>query len=374
MDIAFIDVTVTRSYGGLQTAVWQTAAALAERGHRVTVYGGDGPIRPDLGGRAVSVKTFPFTPRERYPNLGTRFRKLAERHSFLRAAQADFDAAEHDWAIVTKPYDFLWPWRSRAATRFAFLSGGTDFFLGDRRLAEHVDVFLACSQFNAWQLYGHFGRSAAVVYNGVDVNSFNPACRDPGLREQLGIAPDEVVFAFAGRLVGWKGVHLAVQALATAPLAGLKAKLLVVGDGAALAGLRRDAAAAGVAERVLFHAAVAHHELPRIYASADVGIFPSLGDEAFGITVAEAMACGLPVVAAYNGGIPEVVGNEGSCGQLFTVGDVLGCARAMAELARLSDEQRRQRGAAARQRVTERYTWALAAERVEAAMLATAPR
>ena len=44
--------------------------------------------------------------------------------------------------------------------------------------------------------------------------------------------------------------------------------------------------------------------LPEFYAACDAGIFPSIGDEAFGITIAEAMACGKPVIASYIGGIP----------------------------------------------------------------------
>ncbi|MGB7502372.1 MAG: hypothetical protein WBM25_08250, partial [Azonexus sp.] len=79
MKIAFIDVTTTVSFGGVQTAVWQLAIVLTDLGHQVSIYGGDGTARADLEGRAVSVCTYPYTPRERFPNFGTRFRKLAER-------------------------------------------------------------------------------------------------------------------------------------------------------------------------------------------------------------------------------------------------------------------------------------------------------
>ena len=78
----------------------------------------------------------------------------------------------------------------------------------------------------------------------------------------------------------------------------------------------------GVAEQVIFHQPVEHAMLPEFYAACDAGVFPSIGDEAFGITIAEAMACGKPVIASYIGGIPEVVGNEQSAGLLVTPGDV----------------------------------------------------
>ena len=87
MKIALLDVTVTVSYGGIQTAVWELARTLHDLGHEIAVYGGAGPIRPDLGGRDIQVRTFPFTPREKFPNLGSRFRRILERCSFALDGQ-----------------------------------------------------------------------------------------------------------------------------------------------------------------------------------------------------------------------------------------------------------------------------------------------
>lgn len=369
MRIAFIDVTTTVFFGGIQTAVWQLAIALTDLGHEVTVYGGEGAVRPDLGGRKVAIRTYPFTARERFPNFGTRFRKLAERISFARKASADVIAERPDWVILTKPFDFFWPRLMPAGhpTRFAFMSGGTDFFRGDRWLSSRIEAFVACSHFNAQQNYSRFKRPVRVMFNGVDTEKFRPGNRDESLRSSLGFGPGDVVFVFAGRLVGLKGLHTALQALASPPLRELPAKLLVIGNGDALARLQRQAGELGVAGRVVFHPGVAHEALPGLYACADAGIFPSLGEEAFGIAVAEAMACGLPVVASYNGGIPEVVGNEGSCGRLFALGDADACAAAMAELA-ASSALRAEMGQAARQRIETLFTWRLAAQRLLAAL------
>ena len=75
------------------------------------------------------------------------------------------------------------------------------------------------------------------------------------------------------------------------------------------------------------------------------------------------MACGVPPVASHNGGIPEVVGNEESCGLLFEIGNTRACARAMAALCR-DPELRARLGAAARQRIVAHYTWHMAAQRL----------
>jgi glycosyltransferase involved in cell wall biosynthesis len=367
--LALIDVTVTVSYGGVQTAVWELARALSDLGHEVTVFGGDGPIRPDLGGRPIRIETFPFTPREKVFDLGTRFRRIVERWTFARHARAAVAKGGYDWAMLTKPFDFFWPGMmpAGARTKFAFMSGGTDFFVGDRHFAKRIDAWLACSYFNAWQIKSRYRRQPVVVYNGVDVAKFAPRDDAAETRASLGVAADATLFAFAGRLVGWKGVAVAIRALADPALAATRSRLLVIGEGDALPELRSIASALGVAERVIFHEPVPHAELPRYYAAADAGVFPSIGDEAFGITIAEAMACGKSVVASHIGGIPEVVGNEESCGLLVPPGDVAALAQAMAAMARDPDRRARM-GTAARERIVRLYTWKDSAARVAAAL------
>lgn len=364
MKIAFVDVTVTVNYGGIQTAVWELARVLTQLGHEVSVFGGEGAVLPVLDASIV-VRRFPYTPRERFPKFGTRFRKLAERISFARQARAAVADGGFDWVILTKPFDFVWPrmMPKGGKTRFAFMSGGTDFFKGDRWLAQKVDAWFACSHFNAWQLYQHYRQFPRVMFNGVDVDRFAPGVRDEALREQWGVRQDEVVFAFAGRLVGWKGLHLAIAALASDALKDLPVRLLIIGKGEAQPKLEAQAAALGVTRQVLFPGAVAHADLPKWYASSDAGIFPSVGDEAFGITIAEAMSCGLPVVASYNGGIPEVVGNEEHTGYLFESGNVAECAAAMRRLV-VDASQRQGMGQAARLRIQQRYTWEASARRL----------
>jgi glycosyltransferase involved in cell wall biosynthesis len=368
MNIALLDVTVTVSYGGIQTAVWELARALCDLGHEITVYGGDGPIRRDLGGRNIRIRTFPFTDREKVPNLGSRFRRIVERWSFSRHALPEVASAGHDWVILTKPFDFFWPWRmpENARTRFAFMSGGTDFFRGDRFLSRRIDAWLACSHFNAWQIQHHYKRFPRVIYNGVDQSRFVPRTRDGVRRITLGFLEDDFVFAFAGRLAGWKGLSVAIRALSEPVLRDLTARVLIIGEGDDLPRLQVLARSLGVEERVVFHPPVSHDDLPSLYALADAGIFPSIGDEAFGITIAEAMACGLPVLASYIGGIPEVVGNEGHSGILITPGHAGAWAEQMAYLIRHPDVKE-MLGKSARQRITAYFTWTQAAQRLLAA-------
>jgi glycosyltransferase involved in cell wall biosynthesis len=362
--IAFIEVTATVSYGGIQTGVWKLAEALSGLGHEVVVHGGDGSIAPPANAN-IETRTFPFTPRERVFDLGSRFQRLIERATFARHARAAVAAGGYDWAIVDKPFDFFWPWimPKDSKTRFAFTSGGTDFFRSDRRLARRIDVLLACSHFNAWQIRSHFKRPVGVMYYGVNTERFLPIGATNDVRARLGIAADTVLFAFAGRLVGWKGIDVVLKALAEPELREVPAKLLVIGDGPQRPELERLTRELGVSEHVIFHAPLPHDALPAYYAAADVGVFPSIGDEAFGITIAEAMSCGKPVIASHVGGIPEVVGNEGTCGLLVPPADPSALAQTMHALA--SDSARRaSMGRAARARVVQNFTWEKSARRL----------
>lgn len=362
--IAFIEVTATVSYGGVQTAVWNLADNLATFGHSVSIFGGRGDIAPPVN-NAVAIHTFPFTPRERVPNIGSRFQRIVERITLARYARDTLIRGEYDWAILTKPFDFFWPWISGGTTktRFALLSGGTDFYAGDRALARRIDGWFTCSHFNAWQIRSRYKRQPKVIFNGVDTEQFAPSKADAALRARLGVPNDAVLFTFAGRLVGWKGLSVAVRALADPVLRDIPVRLLIIGNGPERRPLADEARRLGVEAQIIFHDPIPHNKLPALYAAADIGLFPSIGDEAFGITIAEAMSCGKPVIASYVGGIPEVVGNEGSCGLLIAPADPNALARGMRELA-LDPPRRLRMGEAARARIASLFTWRDAAQRL----------
>jgi glycosyltransferase involved in cell wall biosynthesis len=107
-----------------------------------------------------------------------------------------------------------------------------------------------------------------------------------------------------------KGHDVLVDALA--PLASLSWDCLCVGslerDPAFVRQVRRRAADGGVERRVCFPGPQAGTELDRSYATADLLVFPSRA-ESYGMVVAEALARGLPVVAAEVGGVPEALGH-----------------------------------------------------------------
>jgi glycosyltransferase involved in cell wall biosynthesis len=142
-----------------------------------------------------------------------------------------------------------------------------------------------------------------VVPNGVDACSFKPADRAEARRE-LGVALDDRVVLYVGRVEEEKGALDLVQAFGS-EVAGLQgAQLVMVGAGAALEACR--AVAAGSRTRVSFVGARPHGEVPRWLAACDVLALPSW-HEGMPNVVLEAIACGRRVVATRVGGIPDVL-------------------------------------------------------------------
>jgi glycosyltransferase involved in cell wall biosynthesis len=116
--------------------------------------------------------------------------------------------------------------------------------------------------------------------------------------------PPGTTAVFVGRLVPFKGVHLAIAAIARLPAW----RLIVIGDGPDRGRLEALARRLGVVDRVEFRGTVARDEVfPILRDQADVLLFPSLHDDA-GTVVAEALAVGLPVVCLAVGGPPVMAG------------------------------------------------------------------
>ncbi len=111
---------------------------------------------------------------------------------------------------------------------------------------------------------------------------------------------------------------------------------------------------ASLANHVRFTGHIPHKNLPALYRSADVLVNPSLS-EAFGMSLIEAMACGVPVIATRVGGMTEIVQHK-KTGLLVDSGDVSALANAMKTI--LADEPALlEMGRAARARVEQCYTW-----------------
>lgn len=188
---------------------------------------------------------------------------------------------------------------------------------------------VAVGSASADDLTRYFGiprRSITVVHNGVAESEFirRPAASPP-------------VVGCAARLEDQKGVDLLLQAMAQI----VDARLVLVGDGERRGALQQQARELGIADRVEFTGWL--HDARRAIASFDVFALASR-DEAFPLTIVEAMLCGTPVVASDVGSVAEAV-IDSETGLLVPSGDVPALVDALRRL--LGDSELRDRLATA---------------------------
>jgi len=173
---------------------------------------------------------------------------------------------------------------------------------------------------------GYDPRRISVVHHGVaDPLRLPP---HPVLRAALGLPAETVLCGIVARLVRAKGQDLAIDALADCPDL---LHLVLIGDDSTSWGraMRARAAAVGVADRV--HFLGFRDAAPQWMRELDLVLAPSRR-EALSLTLAEAAAVGLPVIAARVGGIPEVVA-DGETGLLVPAEDAAALAAALVRLA-----------------------------------------
>jgi glycosyltransferase involved in cell wall biosynthesis len=190
-----------------------------------------------------------------------------------------------------------------------------------REALKGVDRFLAPTLFARDRAVAFGVAAERVEVAPLAALSEAPIARRGGARRRLG---------FVGTLAPHKGVHVLLQAFRAH--ADPEATLDLFGNPAVnpayVAGLRREAAGD---PRIRWRGAFAEGEQRRVHGALDALVLPSVWWENSPLSVIEALAAGLPVVASRIGGVPEIV-DDGRTGLLVTPGDVAALGRAIADL------------------------------------------
>jgi len=150
-----------------------------------------------------------------------------------------------------------------------------------------------------------------VLKNTVDINHFVPGdeVTRKRIRDKFGVADDDVVITYCGRLCENKGVRDLIEAVSMCD--NKQIVLVVIGTpvykGAKDNGFVRNLKelATKSSSRIIFTGFIPQSELPDYYAASDIHVVPSKCNEAAGNVLIEGMACGLPIITTTQGGIPE---------------------------------------------------------------------
>ena len=221
------------------------------------------------------------------------------------------------------------PWLARVADRIVSVSAN----LRDHMVQE-----------------GFPARRVEVVHNGIDVGPAPTADERAAARQALGVSHETIVIGTVARLDPVKDYGTLLAALAHPSMAGRPCRLVVIGDGPERARLESRAQELSVTEKVTF---LGHRDDARRWlAGVDVYANSSVS-EGVSLTILEAMAAGLPVVATDVGGTPEVVTPDS--GELVPARDPAALAGAIARLASDAD-RRRTLGRQARDRAARQFT------------------
>jgi glycosyltransferase involved in cell wall biosynthesis len=296
-------VCCTGKFAGVERHVSELASAQAAAGHRVTIVGGHEDRVRAVAGEAVTV-----LPGERLSLALRSLRRLTARPDLVNVHMTAAEVAVGlAWWLRGVPVVSTRHFASPRGTRtLAMPAVG----LGARR----VDAQLAVSRYVA----EHVDGPSTVVLSGVR--------SDPGRVPAAERRPTVLV---AQRLSPEKRTDTAVRAFAASGLAARGWRLEVAGRGALLGSLEELASSLGVGESVEFLGYRA--DVLDLMREASLFLAPR-EDEAFGLSVVEAMARGLPVVAAGSGAHLETVGAaEGAA--LYRPGDAEDAGRLLDELA-----------------------------------------
>jgi glycosyltransferase involved in cell wall biosynthesis len=176
-----------------------------------------------------------------------------------------------------------------------------------RRVLENADAIIAASKatFDEATKIVADADNGYLIPNGVDIKRFNPDLDGAQIRKRLGIEACTVIFTLRHHEPKY-GLEYLIRAVPIVTKEKEDVVFVIGGDGSLRHHHEQLAVKLGVKEKIIFTGKIPQSETPYYYAMSDIVVVPSL-QEAFGLVVTEAMACGKPVIGTNVGGIPDQI-------------------------------------------------------------------
>jgi glycosyltransferase involved in cell wall biosynthesis len=310
--------------GGLEAHVWHLSRTLADHGHRVTLFaerGSDAAL--NQRGLTLSPLTRSAAAQHPFPLPGAVFDSdhyayLRLMTELVRERRSRFDVI-HNHSLHQVPIAMA----RRLSTPMLTTLHTPPFCWLESAIAASGGAgvkFAAVSRHTA-RVWGRVVDDVVAVPNGIDVQRWPAGPGGPAL-------------VWSGRITPEKAPHLAIAAAARAGR-----QLILAGPVGNVDYFRRDIEPR-LGETVSYAGHLDQRNLAALMGRAAAVLVTPLWDEPYCLVVAEALACGTPVVAFARGGIPEIV--DLGCGRLVAPGDVAAMAAAVPEVVRLPRRRIRQ--------------------------------
>lgn len=361
-----------RHGGGSEAVVLAVARGLAQRGHHCDLlHDAEGSMLADYRNFVGAVHQTQLTPFS-YRRPFATARTLSALIRTARRTKADVLLSSHLGYLVTAaalgtvagvPSCFhlgLPSVGARSAWRWAYRTLG-------------AGVAPSRHTLSGWEVDGWPRDNLHCIANGVDPGRFVPAGDRAGLRRRLGLPTGVPLVTFVGRICAQKGIAVLLDSWPKVRKLVPGAQLLMVGglDQQFSPVMETALESMQASDRASVHIREPMHRPENAYSTADVTCAPSLGNESFGLTVLEAMACAVPPVASRLGMVDQLLGPEGQ-GLLVPPGDGDALAARLAEWLLVGDEARRASGARLRERAIRQYSVDAMVEGYEAVLLGLA--
>lgn len=339
MKIAMFSETFLPGTDGIVTRLCATLEHLAEEGHEVLLFAPEGGPSHFASARVIGVPAFHFFL---YPDknfslwrfgLGRYIKEFdPDIIHMLNPAFLGIGAIYYAWRFQIP---LIASYHTNVATyarhyKLDFLEPTLWWYF--RSLHNHASINLCTSRATLAELDSHGFSNLAVWDRGVDTRLYSSAVSSEAMRQKLapGIQNDEKILLYVGRVAAEKGLDKLRPCLERRE----NIHLAIVGDGPH----RKDLEAVFAGTRTTFTGFMHGEELASAYASADGFVFPST-TETLGLVLFEAMASGLPIMAAKSAPSREVL-EDGNAGVLFDPQSTDSILGAMDEL--FYNETRRQ--------------------------------
>lgn len=291
--------------GGMERYVVETCRRLAARGHSLDIYAREAD--PELLGdmRFCRVPTrFSFPSALRAVSFARETAKMLQGQGYDIVHSHEKGCGQDIETIHCFSYkEGLGKYSLLRRIDQTYLSLRSALYMWLERKQMKTPWLIVVSAAIGDDIRKQYGRAAniAVISPGVDLEVFQPksiAIKRDAAREVEGFLPDHLVVLFVGSEFRRKGLDRLIRAI------GPGMRLLVVGRGDELPYHKRLVMQCGIEEQVRF-VGLASDVVP-YYAAADVVVLPSRS-EAFGMSILEGMACGLPVIVSANSGVASVI-------------------------------------------------------------------